>query len=110
MASKFEKQAERYEKAAQDARRKPAEAQEKKEKKQAERQAKEQKKRGKTSHEVHRDKSKDDKDIPERGATSATFYPVYQQVMSCLGIEFVKCVKEEKDLFLYEQFVNKVNM
>ena len=57
---------------------------------------------------MHRDKSKDDEDIPETGATNATFYPVCQQVMSHLGIEFVTCMKEEKDPSLYEQFVNKV--
>ena len=80
MASKYEKIAECYEKAAQDARHRAVEAQKTKEKKQA----KEQKKRRETSCKVHRDKSKDNEDIPETGATNATFYPVYQQVMSSL--------------------------
>ena len=66
------------------------------------------KKRSETSHKVCRDKSKDNEDIPGTGATNATFYLVYQQVMSHLGIEFITCMKEEKDLSLYEQFVNKV--
>ena len=72
MASKYKKQAEHCEKAAQDARCRAAEAQEKKEKKQAEKQAKEQKKRSEPSCKVHRDKLKDDEDIPETGATNAT--------------------------------------
>ena len=64
--------------------------------------------RSEPSHKVHRNRSKDDEDIHETGATNATFYPVYQQVMSCLGIEFVTHMREEKDPSLYELFVNKV--
>ena len=56
---------------------------------------------------MHRDKLKYDEDIPETGAINTTFYPVYQQVMSHLGIEFITHMKEEKDSSLYEQFVNK---
>ena len=109
MASKYEKQAECYENAAaQDARCRAAEAEEKKKKKRNRlRSRPKNKKKSETSCKVHRDKLKDDEDIPEMGATNATFYPVYQQVMSPLGIEFITCMKEEKDLSLYEQFVNK---
>ena len=55
-----------------------------------------------------REKSKDDEDIPKSGATNVTFYPIYQQVMSRLGSEFVTRMKKEKDVSLYVQFITKV--
>ena len=80
--SKFQRQAERFEQAAKEARHKAAEDAEHKERKQAEKEAKEQKKRDEKSCKRSRNKSKDDDDIPKSGATNTTFYPVHQQVMS----------------------------
>ena len=57
---------------------------------------------------MHREKSKDDKDISESEATNVMFYPIYQQVMSRLSSEFVTSMKEEKDASLYVQFITKV--
>ena len=56
---------------------------------------------------MHRDNSKDDKDIPRSGTTNITFYPIYQQVMIQLSSEFVTHMKEEKDASLYVQFITK---
>ena len=85
-----------------------AEVAEHEERKQAEKEAKEQKKKDEKSCQMCREKSKDDEDIPKSGATNVTFYPIYQQVMSRLGSEFITRMKEEKDVSLYVQFITKV--
>ena len=105
---KLQKQAEKFEQPAQEARHKATEVAECKERKQAEKQAKEQKKKDEKSHKMCREKSKDDEDIPKSGATNVMFYPIYQQVMSQLSSKFVTRMKEEKDASLYVQFITKV--
>ena len=57
---------------------------------------------------MSRNKSKDDDDIPKSGAMNATFYPIYQQVMSQLGSKFITGMKEEKGVSLYVRFITKV--
>ena len=105
---KLQKQAEKFEQAAQEARCKAAEVAECKERRQAKKEAREQKKKDKKSHKMCRDRSKDDEYIPRSGATNVTFYPIYQQVMSQLSSEYVTHMKEEKDASLYVQFITTV--
>ena len=97
---KLQKQVEKLEQAAQEARCKVVEVAECKERKQAEKETREQKKRDEKSCKMCREKSKDDEDIPKLGATNVTCYPIYQQVMSQLSSEFVTSMKEEKDASL----------
>ena len=97
---KLQKQVEKLEQAAQEARCKVAEVAECKERKQAENKTREQKKRDEKSCKMCREKSKDDEDSPKFGATNVTCYPIYQQVMSQLSSEFVTSMKEEKDASL----------
>ena len=40
--------------------------------------------------------------------TNATFYPIYQQTINRLSIEFVIRMKEERDSSLYSQYIEKV--
>ena len=105
---KLQKQAEKFEQAAQEDRYKAAEVAECKERKQAEKEAREQKKKDEKSRKMCRDRSKDDEDIPRSGATNVMFYPIYQQVKSRLNSEFVVHMKEEKDTPLHVQFITKV--
>ena len=105
---KLQKQAEKFEQAAQEARQKAAEVAEHKERKQAEKEAREQSKKDEKSRKMCREKSKDDEDIPRSGATIVMFYPIYQQIMSQLSSKFVTHMKEEKNASLNVQFITKV--
>ena len=106
---KFEVQAKKYEQAAVDARHKAAKATEKKEKKLAKKGARDKKNRDEKLRKVHREEPNNDNEGPKLGATNVSFYPLYQQVMNRLSVEFIIRMKEEKDSSLYDKFIEKVN-
>ena len=93
---KFEVQAKKYEQAAVDARHKAAKATEKKEKKLAKKEARDIKNRDEKLRKVHREEPNNDNEGPKLGATNVSFYPLYQQVMNRLSVEFIIRMKEEK--------------
>ena len=83
-------------------------AREKKEKKLAEKEAKTKKKKVVNLRKGHAGELKDDDKSPRAGVTNSTFYPIYQQTISRLGIELIIRMKEERDSSLYSQYIEKV--
>ena len=107
-ADKLEVRAKKHEQAALDARHKAELAREKKEKKLAEKEAKTKKKKVVNLRKGHTGEPQDDDKSLRVGATNATFYPIYQQTMSRLSIEFIIRMKEERDSSIYSQYIEKV--
>ena len=56
----------------------------------------------------HTGEPKDDDESLRVGVTNVTFYPIYQQTMNRLSIEFIIRMKEERDSSLYSQYIEKV--
>ena len=56
----------------------------------------------------HTGEPEDDDESPRVGVTYATFYPIYQQTMNRLSIEFIIRMKEERDSSLCSQYIEKV--
>ena len=83
-------------------------AREKKEKKLAQKEAKTKKKKVVNLRKGCTGEPEDDDESQMVGVTNATFYPIYQQTMSRLSIEFVIRMKEERDSSLYSQYIEKV--
>ena len=96
-ADKFEARAKKHEQSTLDARQKAELAREKKEKKLAEKEAKTKKKKVVNLGKGHTGEPQDDDKSPRVEVTNATFYPIYQQTMNRLSIEFVIRMKEERD-------------
>ena len=83
-------------------------AREKKEKKLAKKEAKTKKKKVVNLRKGHTGEPEDDNESPRVGATNATFYPIYQQTISRLSVEFIIRMNEERDSSLYSQYIEKV--
>ena len=83
-------------------------AREKKEKKLAKKEAKTKKKKVVNLGMGHTGEPQDDDGSPRAGVINATFYPIYQQTMNRLIIEFIIRMKEERDSSLYSQYIEKV--
>ena len=103
---RFEVQAKRHKQAALDTRHRAAEVAEKKEKKLAQKEARDRKKRDEKLRKGCREEPDDEG--PKLGATNASFYPFYQQVMNRLSVEFIIRMKEENDSSLYDKYIEKV--
>ena len=82
-------------------------AREKKEKL-AKKEAKTKKKKVVNLKKGHTGEPQDENKSPRVGMTNAFFYPIYQQTMNRLSIEFVIRMKEERDSSLYSQYIKKV--
>ena len=96
-ADKLEARAKKHKQAALDARGKAELAREKKEKKLAKKEAKTKKKKVVNLRKGCTGEPKDDNESLSMGATNATFYPIYQQTMGRLSIEFIIRMKEERE-------------
>ena len=83
-------------------------AREKKEKKLAKNEANIKKKKVVNLRKGHTGEPEDDDESPRVGVNNATFYPIYQQTMNRLSIEFIIRMKEERDPSLYSQYIEKV--
>ena len=55
-----------------------------------------------------REEPNNDDESLKSGATNVSFYPLYQQVMNRLSVEFIIRMKEEKDSSLHDKFIEKV--
>ena len=83
-------------------------AREKKEKKLPEKEAKTEKKKVVNLRKGHTGEPQDDDKSLRVGVTNATFYPIYEQTMNRLSIEFMIRMKEERHSSLYSQYTEKV--
>ena len=104
-ADKLEVRVKKHEQATLNARQKAELAREKKEKKLVKKKTK---KKVVNLRKGHTGEPKDDNESPRVGVTNATFYPIYQQTMNRLSIEFIIRMKEERDSSLYSQYIEKV--
>ena len=104
-ADKLEVRAKMHEQAALDAKQKAELVREEKEKMLAKKEAKTKEKKVVNLGKGYAGEPQDDDKSLRVGAT---FYPIYQQTMNRLSIEFIIRMKEERDSSLYSQYIEKV--